>query len=91
MSGWELGGGGSTGSSGGALAVYTLVQKDTTGGTYKYYGYEKADGSWAVKRVKISTNFADFKTGGAGTSDFGDDFLTWASGLTGWQAYEAAF
>lgn len=76
----------------GGISAYTLVQKDTTSDTvnYKYYGYVKSDGSWAIKRVSRSTNYAMFKLG-ASSSSFGAGFYTWVSGLTGWQSYEDAF
>ncbi len=76
----------------GGISVYTLVQKDTTSDTvnYKYYGYVKTDGSWAIKRVNRSTNYAQFKLG-ATSSSFGSGFYTWVSGLTSWQSYEDAF
>lgn len=74
------------------LSAYTLVQKDTTSDTvnYKYYGYVKTDGSWAIKRVNRSTTFAQFKLG-ATSSSFGAGFYAWVSALTGWQSYEDAF
>lgn len=74
------------------LSAYTLVQKDTTSDSvnYKYYGYVKADGSWVIKRVNRSTNYAQFKLG-ATSSSFGSGFYTWVSGLTSWQSYEDAF
>lgn len=62
------------------LAVYTYIQKDTSGATYKYYGYADANtaGGWAIKRITIATNLAEYIKG---TTDY---TTNWAgrAGLT---------
>lgn len=54
------------GSSGSALSEFVYVQKDTTSDptNYKYYGYQKADGAWCVKRIHRTTNLATFAISG---------------------------
>ena len=58
---------GGSGSSGNALASYYLVQDDdTSSASYEYYGYVKADGSWVIKRVTVSSSYAEFDSGASG-------------------------
>jgi len=47
------------------LSRYTYIQKDTSGGTYKYYGYADANtaGAWAIKRITIASNLAEYVSG----------------------------
>lgn len=71
---------------GNATALYTYVQKDTSGATYKYYGYMKSDGGWYIKRITISTNLAEFAVG---TTDYTTNW-TGRSGLS-YTAYSNAF
>lgn len=72
----------------GGIAAYTYIQKDTTSDTvsYKYYGYMKADGGWAIKQVNRSTNLALFITGGSGYTAA----WTGRAGLS-YVSYDAAF
>jgi hypothetical protein len=71
---------------GNATALYTYVQKDTDGTTYKYYGYMKSDGGWYIKRITISTNLAEFVTG---ASDYSTNW-TGRAGLS-YTPYSDAF
>lgn len=50
------------GSSTSGISAYTLVQDEETA-TYEYYGYVKADGSWCIKRVTISTAYSQYVIG----------------------------
>lgn len=52
------------------LSTYTYIQKDTSGGTYKYYGYADANtaGAWAIKRITIASNLAEYVSGSSGYS-----------------------
>lgn len=76
----------STSGSGGSstpdtpLDIYTYIQKDTSGGTYKYYGYADANtaAGWAIKRITISTNLAEYIKG---TTDYSTNW-TGRAGLT---------
>lgn len=52
----------SGGSSSSGISAYTLVQDEETA-TYEYYGYVKADGSWCIKRVTISTAYSQYVIG----------------------------
>ncbi len=60
--------GGSSSSSGTPLDTYTYIQKDTTDTVYKYYGYADGNtaGAWAIKRITISTNLAEYVKGTTG-------------------------
>lgn len=57
------GGGGTT-----PLSTYSYIQKDTTDTVYKYYGYADGNtaGAWAIKRITISTNLAEYVKGTTG-------------------------
>ncbi len=70
----------SGGSSATPLDTYTYIQKDTSGGTYKYYGYADANtpAGWAIKRITISTNLAEYIKG---TTDYSTNW-TGRAGLT---------
>lgn len=60
------GGGSGSSSPDTPLSTYTYIQKDTTSsGTYKYYGYADAntDGGWAIKRITIASNLAEYVKG----------------------------
>lgn len=60
------------------LDKYTYIQKDTSGDTYKYYGYADANtaGAWAIKRITIATNLAEFITGASDYSTAWGDRAT---------------
>jgi len=49
-------------SSTSGISAYTLIQDEETA-TYEYYGYVKADGSWCIKRVTISTAYSQYVIG----------------------------
>jgi len=67
-----------SGGSSSPLAVYSYIQKDTSGATYKYYGYADANtaGGWAIKRITIATNLAEFITGASDYSTAWGDRAT---------------
>jgi len=50
------------------LNAYSYIQKDTTDTVYKYYGYADGNtaGAWAIKRITISTNLAEYVKGTTG-------------------------
>ena len=50
------------------LNAYSYIQKDTSDSTYKYYGYADGNtaGAWAIKRITISTNLAEYVKGTTG-------------------------
>lgn len=64
------------------LSIYTYIQKDTSGATYKYYGYADATtaGGWLIKRITIATNLALFQKG---TTDYTTAWSNRASGTYG--------
>lgn len=60
------------------LSKYSYIQKDTSGATYKYYGYADANtaGGWAIKRITIATNLAEFVVGASDYSTAWGDRAT---------------